>query len=216
MTKELAELAGIMCGDGCLSSKKQKNMIYICGHKFDDRDYHEKKVVDLFLKIFNKKVVVQERKKENALFIRFSDKKIFDMLHSIGIPIGKKYDHLHVTNEINNSNELGFCFIRGLVDTDGSIIFSKQHRNFRYYPRIEIASKSEAFLREILFILISNGFYGSVSKKGIHFRLEIPGFQNLNRWLVLIGFNNPKHLKKIETFLGSHTPSTRILTGQQY
>ncbi len=92
--------------------------------------------------------------------------------------------------------------MRGLADTDGSIIFSKQHRNVGYYPRIEIASKSEVFLREALFILTSNGFYGSVSKKWIHYRLEIPGFKNLQRWLKLIGFNNKKHTRKIEAHMG--------------
>ena len=216
MTKELAELAGIMCGDGCLSSKKQKYMVYISGHKQDDKEYHEITTKRLFLYLFNKEIRIQERKKENTLFIRFSDKKIFHMLNSIGIPIGKKYDNLKVPDWIINNSDLSFCFVRGLADTDGSIVFSKQHRNMRYYPRIEITSKSRSFLEEVFSILVSNGFYGSLSKKGPYYRLEIPGFKNLDKWLKLIGFNNPKHIRKIEARLGPITPSTRILTNQQY
>ena len=210
ITKEFAELIGIMYGDGCLSSYKKKYIIYICGHKQDDRDYHEKTTKRLFLHIFGKEVRIQERKKENALFIRFSDKKIFSILNSIGIPIGKKYDYLKVPNCIVNNSNFAVCFVRGLADTDGSIIFSKQHRDTHYYPRIEIASKSKTFLEEVLLILTSNGFYGSVSKKGIHYRLEIPGFKNLQRWLNLIGFNNPKHINKIEARMGPITPLTRL------
>ena len=209
MTKELAELTGIMFGDGCLSSCNGAYVIYICGHKIDDMGYHEETIKNLFLNIFGKKVYVKERKKENAIFIRTYDKNIFNRLHSIGIPIGKKYAHLKIPLNIKENPDFALSFMRGLADTDGSIIFSKQHRNFGYYPRIEIASKSESFLRESLSILTSNGFYGSVSKKCIHFRLEIPGFKNLERWLTLIGFNNKKHIRKIEARLGPITPPTR-------
>ena len=88
-TKELAELVGMMYGDGCLSSYKKKYIIYLCGHKQDDKEYHEITTKKLFLHLFNKEVKIKERKKENALFVRFSDKKIFKMLNSVGIPIGK-------------------------------------------------------------------------------------------------------------------------------
>ena len=210
MTKELAELTGIMSGDGCLSSKKQKYVVYISGHKQDDRHYHDNTTKKLFMDIFGKEIKVQERSDENTLFIRFSDKKIFSILHSIGLPIGKKYDYLKVPDCIIKNSILSFCFLRGLADTDGSIVFSKQHKKINYYPRIEITSKSRNFLEEVLLILASNGFYGSISKRGIYCRLEIPGFKNLERWLNLIGFNNKKHIRKIEARLGPITPSTRL------
>ena len=216
MTKELAELVGMIFRDGCLSSYKKKYMIYICGHKQDDKEYHEITTKKLFLHLFGKEVSIQERKMENTLFIRFSDKKIFYMLNSVGIPIGKKYDNLRVPDWIVSNPDLSVCFVRGLADTDGSVVFSKQHRNIRYYPRIEITSKSRSFLEEVLSILVSNGFYGSLSKKGPYYRLEIPGFKNLDMWLKLIGFSNPKHIRKIEANKGPFTPSTRILTSQQY
>ena len=49
MTNELAELAGIMCGDGCPSSCNGAYVIYISGHKIDDREYHEVTIKNLFL-----------------------------------------------------------------------------------------------------------------------------------------------------------------------
>lgn len=210
MTKELAELTGIMCGDGCLSSKSQKYVVYISGHKFLDFEYHNNCTRALFLNVFRKNININHRSDENTLFIRFSDKKIFETLNSVGIPIGKKYDNLKIPDWVINNPDLSICFVRGLADTDGCIVFSKQHRSIGYYPRIEIASKSRSFLEEVLLILISIGFYGSLSKKGPYYRLEIPGFKNLDRWLNLIGFSNPKHIRKIEAQMGPITPPKRL------
>ena len=210
ITKEFAELIGIMFGDGCLSSKQNKYVVYISGHKIDDKEYHEKITKNLFLSVFDKKIKIDERRKENTLFIRFSDKRIFNILKSEGMPVGKKYGNLMIPPAIKNDKDLIFRFICGLFDTDGCMFLSKQHKKERYYPRIEIASKSESFLREVLDILKSNGFYGSISKRGIYRRLEIPGFKNLERWLKLIGFHNPKHMRKIEITLENKTPRTRL------
>ena len=210
MTKELAELTGIMCGDGCLSSKSQKYVVYISGHKYLDFDYHNKCTRALFLRVFGKNIKINHRSDENTLFIRFSDEKVFNVLNSVGLPIGKKYDNLKVPTWINKNPDFAVSFVRGLTDTDGCVVFSKQHRSIGYYPRIEIASKSISFLEEVFSILVSNGFYGSVSKKGPHYRLEIPGFKNLDRWLKLIGFNNPKHIRKIEAHMGPITPLVRL------
>ncbi len=211
VTSELAELLGIMYGDGCLSNSGSKHLVYISGHKDDDFEYHNKIIRKLFFKVFNKEVNICMRNDENTLFIRFSDENIFNIFKSLGMPIGLKLDKLHLPEDIKNDRELMCHFIRGITDTDGCIIFSKQHRDKPYYLRIEITNKSENFLKEILEFLKNNGFYGSVSNKGVGYRLEVPGLQNLNKWLKYINFRNVKHIKKIEAQLGPLTPRTRIL-----
>ena len=203
ITLELAELLGIMYGDGCLSTKSNKYLVYISGHKVDDFKYHDITTRKLFKKVFNKDISIGFRKEENTLFIRFSDKTIFNQLVSIGMTIGLKYGHLVIPPDIKNSDELMFAFLRGLADTDGCFVLSKQHRTIPYYPRIEIASKSEPFLLSILSFLKEQGFYGSVSKKAKHFRLEVPGKKNVSLWMDKISFNNPKHIRKM-------APRTRL------
>ena len=195
--EKYAELIGIMLGDGCLCKSRRQRLIYISGHKMDDYDYHYQITQNLFKYVFNKNTSIKFRNEENTLYIKFSDKTIFNELASIGIPVGKKYDLLRVPNCINNK-KLFCALVRGLFDTDGCVVLSKQHKKVPYYPRLEIASKSDRFLRELLTRLKFIGFYGSVSKKGRHFRLEIPGFKNLKLWMHLIGMNNPKHAKKVE------------------
>lgn len=197
MNEKLAELLGLMAGDGCLSRYARCRMIYICGHKTDDIEYHNTVTKVLFREIFNKEIKIEEKKKQHAIFIRFSDKKIFNELSKF-LPVGRKYESLKVPAEIMSSKNNFFAFVRGLADTDGCIVFSKQHRTYGYYPRIEITSKSKPFLLTILSKLKSCDFYGSVSHKGKeNYRLELPGTKNLERWLNNIGFNNPTKLRKI-------------------
>ncbi len=191
-----SELLGIIFGDGCLSRKGNKYIVYISGNK-NEFDYmrHIKK---LFNRIFDKDVNIILRKYENTLFIRFSDKIIFNILKSY-VPVGKKYGKLNIPDFVLINKKYFFHFLRGLFDTDGCLILSKQHKNIHYYPRIEITSKSEAFLEQILFYLKKAGFYGSVSSKGERgYRLEIPGFNNFKLWKNLIGTNNPKNLIKFK------------------
>jgi len=206
ITNELAELLGIMYGDGCLSNSGSKYLVYISGHKYDDFEYHNKITKKLFFKVFNKKVNIFTRNDENTLFIRFSDKHIYNVFNSLGMPIGFKLDKLNLPGCIKYEKEFMYHFIRGITDTDGCIIFSKQHRDNYYYPRIEITNKSKYFLEKVLNFLKDEGFYGSVSNKGAGYRLEIPGFNNLQKWLEIIRFDNPKYKKKIEAQLGPLRP----------
>jgi intein/homing endonuclease len=191
-----SELLGIIFGDGCLSRTGKKYIIYISGHR-DEYDYmnHIKK---LFNEIFDKEVNISLRKNENTLFIRFSDKIIFNILGSY-LPIGNKYEKLNIPDFILTNKRYFFNFLRGLFDTDGCLVLSKQHKNKPYYPRIEITSKSEAFLKQILFYLKKSGFYGSVSSKGKKgYRLEISGFKNFEFWKKNIGTKNSKNLKRFK------------------
>ena len=198
MTEELAELLGIMCGDGCLSRYGRQRIIYICGHKQDDLLYHQSITTRLFKETFEKEIQIKLRKKENALFIRFSDKSLFYIFKSLGLPVGKKYASLAIPKGVVSHNHFQ-AFVRGLFDTDGCLILSKQHRKVHYYPRIEITSKSKGFLMEILKRLKALGFYGSVSHKGNdNYRLEIPGFKNLELWLKSVGSSHPLKREKLK------------------
>ena len=200
-----AELIGLMMGDGCLSHTNKARYIYICGHKKDDLEYHQNTTKVLFKELFEKDIEIKFRKKENTLFIKFSDKDIFNELCKY-LPVGKKYDYLQVPGRILSNKKLFFAFLRGLVDTDGCIIFSKQHRQTQYYPRIELSSRSKQFLLEILEELKRHEFYGSVSHKGKqNYRMEVPGKKNPKKWMDHIGFSNPTKLRKVKS-AGIYTP----------
>jgi len=197
----LAEFFGVMVGDGCLSNtgkgpgSGKKYWIYICGHKLDDRIHYNylKKLIKI---LFNKEVKIQERNKQEAIFIRFSDKNIFNTLVNLGFPVGKKYSLLKVPFWILNDGYNSIEFLRGLFDTDGSFILSKQHKKFYYYPRIEITTKSYILAKQIKHLVNNLGINCSLNKKREYFRLEIAGNKNCASWMEIIGTNNEKHFIK--------------------
>lgn len=199
MSVELAELLGMMCGDGCLSKTQQgKHFVYCSGNRLKDKEYFGEYITNLFLKIFGKSIVAHEREDPKIIYIKFSDKQIFQFLNNLGLPVGLKYDKLKVPDIIFQDKAYQMAFVRGLFDTDGCVIFSKQHRGIPYYPRIEITSKSRKFLASVFAILISHGFNGSLSHQGKGYsRLEIPGFKNLKRWNTLIGSSNKRNQQRL-------------------
>ncbi len=186
----------MMCGDGCLSKSKTqvKYYIYCSGNSLKDTDYFERYVPGLFYKVFGKIISSHKRKDENTIFIKFSDKVIFEKFQKLELPVGKKYSLLKIPSFASKTAGRQLAFIRGLFDTDGCVILSKQHRKKPYYPRIEIKSKSHAFLNESLRLLKSHGFTGSISRNGENYRMEIAGFKNLKLWRSLVSSSNKRNL----------------------
>lgn len=205
-SNQLAEFYGAMFGDGCLSqTKPRKNngpkyYIYFCGHKYNDRDYlrYIQKIMKLILK---KDAKIKERKEAKTAYIKFCNKKIFLVLKKEGMPVGKKYDQLKIPKWVRTKKTYVKKFIRGLFDTDGCFYLSKQHKRIKYYPRIEITSKSKEFLSEVKRELERLLITSSLSYKGNNaYRLEISGKERIQKWMKEIGSSNNKHLKKIKAW----------------
>ncbi len=195
----MAELLGIMCGDGCLSGSNSqvKYYVYCSGNSLKDNDYMKRHVPHLFYQVFGKFIKAHERKDENTIFIKFSDKKLFKKLQKLEIPVGNKYSLLKIPDFVLKSKRRQLAFIRGLFDTDGCVILSRQHRKQPYYPRIEIKSKSCSFLNSVLLLLKNHGLAGSISRNAANYRLEVAGFKNLTLWRSAIGSSNKRNLTQL-------------------
>ena len=125
-------------------------------------------------------------------------------------PLGSKYGSLKIPDVLKLDLVLLSLFMRGLFDTDGSICFKRRYRDYPYYPVISLSTKSEAFCREISTYLKSMGFrvvetynYRMKDPRAdegftIINRIELNGMRNLNNWLIKIGFDHPKNIKKIK------------------
>jgi hypothetical protein len=204
----MAEFCGIMAGDGCLSNTGKginsgnKYWIYICGHRFDDKEhyFYIKKIIK---QLFKKEVSIKERVKENVNVIRFSDKKIFNIIKSLGIPIGEKYEKLHMPYWITKNKDNTILFLRGLFDTDGSFVLSKQHKIIPYYPRIEISTKSKRLAKQVKENLNKIKIGCSLNKKRQYFRLEVAGKERCKLWMDIIGTKNKKHFIKYKNSIKS-------------
>ncbi|MFH1473873.1 MAG: LAGLIDADG family homing endonuclease [Candidatus Aenigmatarchaeota archaeon] len=198
---KLATLYGIMLGDGCLSNSCNKYFISISGSFYDDEPFFNKVVIPIFSKIRGKQTKYRKRPKQGKIEINISDKKMFLYLKSLGFPVGRKLDRIFIPKIFYEKGLVKFV-ISGVFATDGSLVIT--NNNGIPYPRLEITSKCLRFLNQIKNFLMENKMKGNVyrnnRKNGLIYRLEFPGKNNLEKFIELIGFINPKHVSKHNTF----------------
>jgi len=89
-------------------------------------------------------------------------------------------------------------FLKGLFDTDGYLKFSKQTKDYHYYPRIRLCFQNSPLVYDLKTILKELGFNYGFNKDArfntVYF--EISGKENLEKWVKMIGMNNPVHKTK--------------------
>ena len=99
------------------------------------------------------------------------------------------------------------AFLRGLADTDFSLVFKKNGR----YPVIDFCTCSKALLEDVVEMLLSLGFKGHsgiyrTNRKGTpitrHY-LQLNGRMNLEKWMTVIGFTSPIQLFKYGEWIKS-------------
>jgi len=212
LSPDLAEILGIILGDGHLDLKKYPKsphyVLNISGSLSEDYNYYIDEINPMFFQLFNKefKFVFQ---RENEFFARVSSKAIATFFKNLGVKPGKKVDNNEIPDKIMNANdEIKKAFLRGVFDTEGSIAFKKNTKGFHVGPTITLAMKSEKFVYQLRTILCSFNFNPAVYFEEFYdkrfnrtyrrHRLELPGKKNLAKFLEVINFRNPRHLTKIE------------------
>lgn len=202
--KELAELCGIVAGDGhIVYNKKHGDYKVEISGDYKELEYFNY-IKNLFLSLFNKEPKIITKK--DGLFLYISSKKIVEKLISLDIPAGKKKDKIRMPKWAMSNKNLGYCFLKGLADTDFSVCFKKGGRLKHSYPVIKVGFCSKRLVEDIKIFLDSLGIsycYWYRNKKtsfGVFdlYELDINGKENLEKWMKFIGFSNKKHLNKIK------------------
>ncbi|TKJ16993.1 hypothetical protein CEE44_00460 [Candidatus Woesearchaeota archaeon B3_Woes] len=202
---KLALLYGIILGDGCLSRIKRSYFISIAGSIKDDLIFFEKVIVPILKDLINKEIPIRIRIKQRELHILFSHKVLFNKLKDKGFPIGKKGTKLKISEKFNK-NDIKYI-IQGYFATDGCLVLTKNPN--KLYPRIEFSSISKGLLSQVLVYLKNLEMNGNIyishkySNKNWNtlYRLQFNGKNNLKIFEHKIGFINPKHKTKYESFL---------------
>lgn len=209
----LAYFCGVMAGDGNLHARpiKKDYAIYCGGNPFDEVPYYNEVIGPLVYSLFGIKVKL---KLMNTTYgFSTSSKLLFEFLtHKIGLPPGPKHPSLRVPSIFKADETLMSFFVRGLFDTGGCVYFSKKQNSVSYYPVISCSSKTDFFMRQIANFLKSKNFRvyeyynykfkDARNKRGYTIKsgIQLSGRQNLQNWVSLINFSNPKHLQKIEKY----------------
>lgn len=206
MTEDLAEDIGIHIGDGSMYPNKNGGYAISCfGDRTEDKEHYLKRIIPLKQKLFNLQIIPSGRK--DVIGFNICSKALYHFYLSLGIPTGIKARIASVPEVVKKSNKsIKFAFLRGLADTDFSLMFkakSMKHGN-NYYPVISASFASSRLVKDLKEMLQEIGFEAVITKrisrrwnkKREDYRIDINGKTNLERWIKLIGFSNPKHYTK--------------------
>lgn len=192
-SNELAEFVGILLGDGHISDCQVKiyqgikEKEYIC--------FIKKLIKNLFN--YNPKVYFYK----NVFIITCNGIELVNFLEKIGLKRGNKIKNgVSMPQWVKKNAEFRKACVRGLFDTDGCLYFhNHKTKGIRYcHFGFCFTSYSKAILEdfeESLKILDYNMYN---NKKG---RIYIYQFGEIKKYFKEIGFNNPKHTKRLEKYI---------------
>lgn len=224
ITPHMAELIGVIIGDGCIDNSwtnKDAYRIFISGNPVEDKLY-----MDLYLPKLIRKCLGKNVKpfiaSNGAYVIQFSNEPFRLFLFSLGIKPNKSKT-VKIPNDIKSKPILLKKCIKGIGDTDFTVIgTSPTGRQRNSYPRITTNFASKNLVKDLeeslrMFGFTLNIMYNKKNKdkrgfESISHSINLDGSQNLNRWIKIIGFANLriitryKHLQKF----GYLSPKTTL------
>lgn len=193
--KRFAEFVGILLGDGSLDKNQNQMSIVI-----DVREEQYIKFInDLFYQIFKDKLKQYKFNKKNSVKLYFYSKKLLDILVKYGLKRGNKIKNkVGIPSWIKQEGAYIKSCIRGLMDTDGCVIFHK--RDNSVYLNFSNSSKN-----------LSSDFINCSRKLGFNFvyfgkRKKNVGLfrkKEVEKYVQDIGFSNEKHLKRYYNFINT-------------
>ncbi len=140
---DLAEFIGILSGDGYIGAYNGNYFIEIAGHSESDLDYLSKYVLKLIVKLFNIKPTIIVRKDQQSMYLRISSKGLYHYLLNLGFVSGRK-TKLKIPSWILNDENFMLSFIKGLMDTDGSLVsINRKQKKYPFYPRVSLSLENE-------------------------------------------------------------------------
>ena len=218
ISSELAELIGVILGDGYIH--KTSDAIVITG-SLEDEIYYRNYLRPLIQNLFSTSGSIYFQREKGACYLSISSKNAMQKILDIGFKRGKKGK---IPNAVKKK-DLYPHILRGLLDTDGCIKFSKQARKVYYYPRIQFAlmpSEITDFISLMLDKLNYN--YGKwtednsrgfqTDSKIVYF--HISGKDNFEKWMKQIGTNNPVHITKYMLWKKDGSYKTKTTLSQRF
>ena len=194
-SKDLAELTGIILGDGNISQRQ----VTITLNKIDDKDYINY-VCNLFKKLFRVNPSIHTRKKSNAENSIVSRSRLVNFLTKNGLKIGGKVkQQVKVPSWINNSETFVKSCLRGLFDTDGCFYIDKHlYKNKQYLNcGMNFTNRSLPILYFFKNKLEKFNFHPTQKTK---FSIFLRREKEIIQYFQKIGSSNPKHLKKFKNY----------------
>jgi len=199
ITEDLAEVFGIMLGDGSVyfNEKHKINQTVISGHLENNYEYMVNYVKPLFENVFSREFKIRENKKMNEIQIYNQTKDVVFTLNNLGFPSGNKViNNVGMPQWIFQSKKLLKRCISGLIDTDGSVS-PITGRNYTY---IWLKSKIPKLRNDFTLAMNILGYKIAEWSGGKNRTPQtfIGSKRLIYKYYKEIGFNNEWHLKRFK------------------
>ncbi len=196
---ELAELFGIILGDGGINNDYQ---VVISLNKDNDRDYAFF-VRDLIQKLFGLTPIFYRYRSprcRKVIGVILSSVAVVEFLLSKGLKKGGKVrQQTGVPTWIKNNLQFSRACLTGLVDTDGGVYFHRHQCNHCQCLNIGLCftNQSIPILRFAQKTLVQLNFHPKRTPKSINLYCA----EEVNRYAREVGFHNLYHLERWKKFL---------------
>lgn len=195
---ELAELIGVILGDGGMSGNHQLTISF---NSKTDKEY------SVFLgkilkKLFLINHYIHPRKDCNGTDIVVNSSNLIDFLLKQGLVVGNKVkNQVDIPDWIYGKFEYQKACLRGLIDTDGSFYRHRYNSNGKDYNYLKLcfASRSSPLLNSVLKILNKLNIQAYLHGDQVF----IYSRSGIKKYFEEIGSHNPKHSNKIREFLAN-------------
>lgn len=196
-SRALAELVGIILGDGGVRSKYQLTITF---NGETDREY-ARYIGKLIKELFHIDFRVQKRRGNKGADIVVSSVNFVEFLRTVGIQDGNKVrKQVGFPEWIMQDPEFQRACVRGLMDTDGSL-YSHRYKSYnKYYEYLKLCftNCSRPLLQSVYLVLTNSGIKASLV--GNH--VSIHSANDVKKYFSVIGSSNPKFLEKYKRFFG--------------
>jgi len=196
LSVNLAELAGILLGDGGLT----KDQVRVTLNATTDVEYSDF-VARLMKNIFGETPYYHKRKSGNALDLILSGMCYVEELERIGLKVGNKViNQVSIPNWILSNKDYARACLRGLVDTDGGVYFhnhvvgGKKYLNFG----LTFTNASLPLILGAKSILEGDGLKVFMPRER---NLYIYNFDQIKKYFKIVGSSNNKHLKRFKFYI---------------
>jgi hypothetical protein len=186
-------------GNGNLWTDGSRYRVELTGDPELDKSYFDY-LSELSHNLFGKRPY-PTRVHQRGLRLRLQSKSAFRFLIEIGIPqgYGKSHEVLIPNRIMKEKWKLVKWTIRGIMDTDGTLFFSRKTYSEPIYPTIELRTCNRKLANQIEELLCQQNFRARLrgnEDEGFHVALH--GAKMLKKWVVEIGFSNSKHNNKVK------------------
>jgi len=194
-SEDLAELVGIILGDGSISNTQLR----ITLSRTVDRKYAQR-VRNLTGNVLGEAPSWAERKTENTIELTLSGVRLVEVLEELGLVRGNKVrNQVGFPTWVLKEKRYRAACARGLFDTDGGLYF---HRHSKWRDKRPYLGWCFSNYSKPLIIEFENTLklIGLRPKNVDYKKLYMYSIRDISRYMSLVGTRNPKNIEKYDYY----------------